>query len=340
MTNRVVVLSLLCVVGAPCEVTNNVVYSNGDNLPGGKSKAASAQECCALCQANKACTSYTFDLADKTAATGAISSSCFLHGGNPNAQPPVQKPGRISGRVRNATSDDDDDDDSSTPTPAAPPLACQGTDDAANFAFCDGSVALESRVADFVRRINDTDKPSILTARDPVPLPALAGTPGYYWGTNCIQSVENGAHGEATPCAGAKCSTKFPSPPGWMASFNRTGMATMAKTMALELRALYNTGHAKGLDCWGPVLNLARDPRWGRCVAAVGGSGCARTFIFLLRPHIARCLPLVNLLFFCCLHSISSTARKEWRGRHGRSVPYESVCSHVDPRFPIWRTAW
>lgn len=22
--------------------------------------------------------------------------------------------------------------------------------------------------------------------------------------------------------------------------------------------------YASGLDCWGPVLNLARDPRWGR----------------------------------------------------------------------------
>lgn len=31
-----------------------------------------------------------------------------------------------------------------------------------------------------------------------------------------------------------------------------------------ELRALYNLGYAKGLDCWGPVINLNRDPRWGR----------------------------------------------------------------------------
>ena len=32
------------------------------------------------------------------------------------------------------------------------------------------------------------------------------------------------------------------------------------------LPALIHFGcrYAKGLDCWGPVLNLARDPRWGR----------------------------------------------------------------------------
>ena len=34
--------------------------------------------------------------------------------------------------------------------------------------------------------------------------------------------------------------------------------------MAIELRAFYNLGLANGLDCWGPVINLARDPRWGR----------------------------------------------------------------------------
>lgn len=34
--------------------------------------------------------------------------------------------------------------------------------------------------------------------------------------------------------------------------------------LSLELRASYNIGGAMGTDCWGPVLNLARDPRWGR----------------------------------------------------------------------------
>lgn len=35
-------------------------------------------------------------------------------------------------------------------------------------------------------------------------------------------------------------------------------MESMAWSMSLELRAMYNLGQAKGLDCWGPVLNLAR----------------------------------------------------------------------------------
>jgi hypothetical protein len=31
-----------------------------------------------------------------------------------------------------------------------------------------------------------------------------------------------------------------------------------------ELRALYNDRRMLGLDCWGPVININRDPRWGR----------------------------------------------------------------------------
>ena len=41
-------------------------------------------------------------------------------------------------------------------------------------------------------------------------------------------------------------------------------MKAIATTMSPELRALYNVGAAKGLDCWGPVININHDPRWGR----------------------------------------------------------------------------
>jgi beta-D-xylosidase 4 len=80
------------------------------------------------------------------------------------------------------------------------------------------------------------------------------------------QSVEAGAHGESTNlrCVSGRCPTHFPSPPNWVSSFNNSLMAGMATVFGRELRALYNLGAAKGLDCWGPVINLNRDPRWGR----------------------------------------------------------------------------
>ena len=46
----------------------------------------------------------------------------------------------------------------------------------------------------------------------------------------------------------------------------------MAKATGVEVRAKYNnyTAHGiytkehGGLSCWSPVINIARDPRWGR----------------------------------------------------------------------------
>ena len=57
--------------------------------------------------------------------------------------------------------------------------------------------------------------------------------------------------------------------PSMAASFDRTLIKQVATTVGRELRALYNVGTAKGLDCWGPVINLNRDPRCTYCTYAV-----------------------------------------------------------------------
>jgi hypothetical protein len=94
--------------------------------------------------------------------------------------------------------------------------------------------------------------PTILTAREPANLSSL-GVPPFYWvrptflrdallmnhderspwvsfrphslkqGTNCIQSVEAGAHNESAGarCTATSCPTHFANPPNWAASFNR-----------------------------------------------------------------------------------------------------------------------
>jgi len=137
-------------------------------------------------------------------------------------------------------------------------------------------------------RINDSDKPGLLTARAQQALPYL-GVPSYYWcvfkyparasqivstfsffftpytfvilfskirGTNCIGAVENGAHGESIQCPNETCATHFPNPPNIMSTFNTSAMEAIAAAMSTELRAFYNVGAARGLDCWGPVINL------------------------------------------------------------------------------------
>ena len=57
-------------------------------------------------------------------------------------------------------------------------LACQPPHD--TYPFCDASLSLPDRVRDLIGRINDTDKPGLLTARGGVGLPYL-GIPAYYW---------------------------------------------------------------------------------------------------------------------------------------------------------------
>ena len=56
-------------------------------------------------------------------------------------------------------------------------LACQLPGHTA-YPFCDTTKPIEARVADLIQRINDTDKPGLLTARAVAPLPYL-GVPGY-----------------------------------------------------------------------------------------------------------------------------------------------------------------
>jgi len=48
--------------------------------------------------------------------------------------------------------------------------------------------------------------------------------------------------------------------------FDRDLIADMANVVGQELRAMVilRANFQNSLDCWGPVINLNRDPRWGR----------------------------------------------------------------------------
>lgn len=140
-----------------------------------------------------------------------------------------------------------------------------------HFPFCDVSLPIDDRVKDLVSRIDDADKPNLLTARGHLKnrgrqaLPKL-GVPSYYWGSNCIHSSMS-----ANCTKDGRCSTSFPSGPSWAATFDRDLMQGMANVVGRETRAFFNMGNftdngmnGMGLDCWGPVLNMNRDPRWGR----------------------------------------------------------------------------
>lgn len=55
----------------------------------------------------------------------------------------------------------------------------------------------------------------------------------------------------------------FPQVLNAAASFNRSLWFRIASAVAVEARAMYNSGQA-GLTFWAPNINIFRDPRWGR----------------------------------------------------------------------------
>ena len=139
-----------------------------------------------------------------------------------------------------------------------------------HFPFCNTSMSLDDRVHDLILRIPDEIKPNLLTARGNLrnrgrqAIPSL-GVPSYYWGSNCIHSSMF-----SNCTADGRCSVSFPSGPNQAATFDTDLLQSIANVVGRETRAGWNMNwldngqNGAGLDCWGPVLNINRDPRWGR----------------------------------------------------------------------------
>ena len=94
-------------------------------------------------------------------------------------------------------------------------------------------------------------------------IPAL-GVPAYYWGTNCLHSL-NGGQCVQDSKNQTRCPTNFPSGPSFGATFDRELIQKMANKVGVELRAMLALGDNAdnnwahpSIDCWGPVINLNR----------------------------------------------------------------------------------
>ncbi|KAK7483298.1 hypothetical protein BaRGS_00025465 [Batillaria attramentaria] len=91
------------------------------------------------------------------------------------------------------------------------------------------------------------------------PIPRLGVGP-YSWNTECLSG-----DAQAGPA------TSFPMALGMAATFSPDLVERVARATGLEVRAKYNDyvrnkeyGDHKGLSCFSPVINIMRDPRWGR----------------------------------------------------------------------------
>ena len=127
--------------------------------------------------------------------------------------------------------------------------------------FRDYTKPVKMRVADLLSRMTLEEKLSQMMTRVPTDLPRL-GIPCYQWG------------GEAGHCVSARADdfpTIFPVPIAQAATWDRKINLEMANAMSSEARPRFHAGKTKStLTFWAPVVEMARDPRWGRTEECYG----------------------------------------------------------------------
>ena len=141
----------------------------------------------------------------------------------------------------------------------------------------DASLPIAKRLEDLVGRLSLDEKIGLMSADKHTHVSSCnmmsagclrLGIPSY------MHLVETNT-AVASKCLGpGKCSVNYPGPTGLGASFNRTLWSGKGHAMGEEMRAFNNlrwyraTGDAPhsliGLNGYGPNLNIARDPRYGR----------------------------------------------------------------------------
>ncbi|GLJ07128.1 hypothetical protein SUGI_0059370 [Cryptomeria japonica] len=129
-----------------------------------------------------------------------------------------------------------------------------------SFDFCNTSLPIKNRVEDIIRRLTLKEKVAQLyTSAEGI---ERLGIPAYEWWSESLHGIA--PNGPGVRFNGSiKAATMFPQVILTAASFNETLWSAIAGAVAVEARAMYNSGQA-GLTFWAPNINIFRDPRWGR----------------------------------------------------------------------------
>lgn len=155
------------------------------------------------------------------------------------------------------------------PTPKPPPspprlvnpcLDTSGTH--AKQPWCDASLPIEKRVEDMISRMSVEEKIGSLGSGAKA-IDSL-GIPAYNWWSEATHGISHVKNDANTPYE-----TNFAFPITTGMSFNRTLWYQTGQRIAIEARAFMNAGNAWS-TYWAPVINLAREPRWGRNVETPG----------------------------------------------------------------------
>ncbi|MEN6385855.1 MAG: glycoside hydrolase family 3 C-terminal domain-containing protein [Phycisphaerales bacterium] len=162
--------------------------------------------------------------------------------------------------------------------------------DSVKYPFRDTSLPIEKRVEDLLSRLTIEEK--ILQMCNDSPAIQRLDIPPYQW-------WNEGVHGVL-----GRNVTVFPHAIALAATWNIDLMDKVSTAISDEARAVYrpdgrNDGTASGgLTYWSPMINLARDPRWGRTQEGYGedvylASRMAVSFIKGLQGNDPKYLKLV-----------------------------------------------
>jgi beta-glucosidase len=162
--------------------------------------------------------------------------------------------------------------------------------DSAKYPFRDTSLPIEKRIEDLISRMTTEEK--ITQMCNDSPAIDRLGIPPYQW-------WNEGVHGVL-----GRNVTVYPQAIAIAATWNIDLMDKVSTAISDEARAIYrpdgrNDGTASGgLTYWSPMINLTRDPRWGRTQESYGedvylASRMAVTFVKGLQGNDPKYLKVV-----------------------------------------------
>lgn len=125
--------------------------------------------------------------------------------------------------------------------------------------FRDPALSLRERAEDLLGRLTDEEKIAMLHQRSPAV--ARLSVAEFHTGTEGVHGASWRDHqgtGKTIPA------TVFPQPVGLAAGWDPDLASQVGRATAREIRALHAEHPLISLNVWAPVVNLLRDPRWGR----------------------------------------------------------------------------
>ena len=168
--------------------------------------------------------------------------------------------------------------------------------------WCNASLPYDERITDMISRMTLLEKISALDTVTPA-IDSLGMLP-YNWWSEATHGISHNRNTNKT-----QYESNFAFPITTAMSFNRTLWQKTGQQIGVEGRAFMNNGDAWS-TFWAPVVNLAREPRWGRNIETPGedpylSGEYATQFVLGFQNHPDD--PEHLLASACCKHYVANS---------------------------------